>query len=101
MLVSNCPRRPFRLRPLDTLAVWLVLVPLILVMPTTAHALPGGIDGCFFRDLDGSGVQGDAVNPGASGEVAFTQTIEVDLVDRTSGSTVASATTDPTEVRPA
>ncbi len=75
-------------------AVSLLLLAITLLMPTFASASPTGIDGCFFRDLNGTGIQGDAVNTSTNDETAFVAgPITLDLVS--GGSIVATVTADP------
>ena len=80
---------------LRVLMAWAVFASVLLALPTGAQALAGGIDGCFFRDLNGTSVQGDETNPGANGETAFVEPITVELIDLTGLSPTVTVTTDP------
>ncbi len=71
------------------------LLAFTLIAPgTPAAASPTGIDGCFFRDLNGSSVQGDAQNTSVNDETAFVSA-PITLVLTSGGVTVATTTTDP------
>ncbi len=80
---------------LRIMVVMAVVATTIVVFQLPSFASPTGLDACFFRDLNGSSIQGDSTNVGAGDEVAFTEPISVELVDQTTGGTTL-LTTNPT-----